>query len=150
MKKIDLGQTVGILANIGVIVGIVFLAIEIRQNNELMEADARFNRLSLSTEAYNLLSTNRELATIQVKVANKEGLTEVEAFQASMAEMRFLLNMEWMFNEMPSNSSERNYVEKQLIQNLAPDSFQLKVFEDNKNLFEAKFVSWIKINITNK
>ena len=31
MKKIDLGQTIQILANVGVIAGIVFLAIELRQ-----------------------------------------------------------------------------------------------------------------------
>ena len=36
MKKIDLGQTIGILANVGVIAGIVFLAVELRQNNELL------------------------------------------------------------------------------------------------------------------
>ena len=34
MKKIDLGQTFQILANVGVIVGIIFLAVELRQNNE--------------------------------------------------------------------------------------------------------------------
>lgn len=33
MKKIDVGQTIAILANMGVLVGIVFLAIEIRQAN---------------------------------------------------------------------------------------------------------------------
>ena len=41
MKKIDLGQTITILANVGVIVGIVFLAIELRQNNELLGQQAR-------------------------------------------------------------------------------------------------------------
>ncbi len=39
MKKLDLGQSVGILANIGVIAGIVFLAVELRQNNELVVAN---------------------------------------------------------------------------------------------------------------
>jgi hypothetical protein len=33
MKNIDVGQTIAILANLGVLVGIVFLAIEIRQAN---------------------------------------------------------------------------------------------------------------------
>ncbi len=46
MKKIDLGQTITILANVGVIAGIVFLAVELRQNNTLMAAQARFNQLS--------------------------------------------------------------------------------------------------------
>ena len=33
MKKLDLGQTLGLLANVGVIAGIVFLGIEIRASN---------------------------------------------------------------------------------------------------------------------
>ena len=44
MKKIDLGQTISILANVGVIAGIVFLGFELRQNNALMAADARVVR----------------------------------------------------------------------------------------------------------
>ena len=40
MKKIDLGQLVTILANIGVIAGIVFLALELRQTQRSMAAQA--------------------------------------------------------------------------------------------------------------
>ena len=41
MQKIDFGQTITILANIGVIAGIIFLAIEVQQNNTLMRAQTR-------------------------------------------------------------------------------------------------------------
>ena len=41
MKKIDLGQAITILANVGVITGIIFLVIEIRQNNLLMLSQTR-------------------------------------------------------------------------------------------------------------
>jgi len=37
MKKLDLGQTMAIVANVGVIAGIVFLAFELRQNNRQLE-----------------------------------------------------------------------------------------------------------------
>lgn len=40
MKKIDAGQTITILANIGVIVGIAFLAIEVQGNTAQMRAAA--------------------------------------------------------------------------------------------------------------
>jgi len=40
MRKIDLAQFVTILANIGVLAGIVFLAFEIRQNTAQMRAEA--------------------------------------------------------------------------------------------------------------
>lgn len=40
MKKIDLGQTITILANIGVISGIAFLALELRQNTAAVQGAA--------------------------------------------------------------------------------------------------------------
>ena len=44
MKKIDLGQTIAILANVGVVVGIAFLAFELRQNNAALSLQARLER----------------------------------------------------------------------------------------------------------
>jgi hypothetical protein len=43
MKNINLGQAIQILANVGVIAGIVMLAIELRQNNELLDVELRTN-----------------------------------------------------------------------------------------------------------
>jgi len=40
MKKIDLGQTISILANLGVIAGIVFLAVELQQNTQAVRSEA--------------------------------------------------------------------------------------------------------------
>ena len=45
MKKIDLGQTITILANIGVITGIAFLALELRQNTAAVQG-ATYQALS--------------------------------------------------------------------------------------------------------
>jgi len=47
MKKIDLGQSISILANIGVIAGIVFLGIELQQNNETLSVQSRLDREDL-------------------------------------------------------------------------------------------------------
>ena len=43
MKKLGLGQTLGILANLGVIAGIIFLAYELQQNNLYLREQARYN-----------------------------------------------------------------------------------------------------------
>jgi hypothetical protein len=45
LKKLDPGQIVTILANIGVIAGIVFLGFELEQNNNLLRAQASYNLL---------------------------------------------------------------------------------------------------------
>ncbi len=145
MKSFDLGQFVQTLANVGVIAGIVFLAFELRQNNELMEAEARFNRVTVSREAYNILSTNRELAEIYVKVNNNESLTEVEHFRFTSAHMRYLINMEWIFREMPVDSPERNYAERQLMSSMS-HNLRRQIFLDKVDRFDASFVSWVEDN----
>ena len=38
MKKLDFAQTASLLANLGVIAGIIFLGFELGQNNDLLAA----------------------------------------------------------------------------------------------------------------
>jgi hypothetical protein len=51
MKKISPTQLVTFVANIGVIAGILLLAFELRQNNDLMEAEARQSRTAMAVDA---------------------------------------------------------------------------------------------------
>ena len=46
MKEIDLGQALGLLANVGVVAGIVFLGLELRQNTNIAQATASQNMAS--------------------------------------------------------------------------------------------------------
>lgn len=78
MKKIDLGQTVSILANVGVIAGIVFLALELRQNNELIRTDARNAQNVRIQDFVEQVYTVPGLAEIVLKSRKGEPLTEIE------------------------------------------------------------------------
>ena len=78
MKKIDLGQTITILANIGVIAGIDFLALEVHQNNELMSAEARRSRTESSELAFRAIAENADIAEIFVKARQGQELSAVE------------------------------------------------------------------------
>ena len=99
MKKIDLGQAIETLANVGVILGIIFLVVELRQSNELMEADARFNRLTRSADAWQSMAENGDLTELQVRSENGEVLSEVEQRRVDAARMRFLMNLEWHYGD---------------------------------------------------
>ena len=79
MKKIDLGQSLTILANIGVIAGIGILAIEISQNTRaqevgayqaLMERIARLNEMSI--ENPQAFALNRQHAQSALEDLNPE------------------------------------------------------------------------------
>ena len=43
MKKIDFAQLITILANVGVVIGLVFLALEIRQNTAQMRTQGAYS-----------------------------------------------------------------------------------------------------------
>jgi len=87
MKKIDLGQTVSILANVGVIAGIVILAIEIRQNTDSLDesrnlaiAEAQQARQSQLDESFRSLANSEYLPGIFVKYREqgREALSDEE------------------------------------------------------------------------
>jgi hypothetical protein len=142
MKKIDLGQTIETLANVGVIAGIIFLVVELRQGNELMEADARFNRLTRSADAWQSIAENGDLTELQVRSENGEVLSEVEQRRVDAAAMRFLMNLEWHYGEFPPDSPERNYLEQIIKVNADKPSFK-RVWSSRKAYFDSGFVDWV-------
>ena len=51
MKLDKINSLLGTLSNLGVILGILFLIIELNQNNELLAAQDRFNRLTIAQQS---------------------------------------------------------------------------------------------------
>jgi len=82
MKKIDLGQTITILANLGVIVGIAFLAAELNQANRIGRYNAENARRSQFIE---IDSSAMEYSEMYAKLqAGDVELTPSEQVQALM------------------------------------------------------------------
>ena len=99
MKKIDLGQTLGTLANLGVIAGIVFLAVELRQNNDLLEAQARESIHERRTGFNLLIATTPELTDIFEKIDSGEALSTSEASRVEAFNRAVLASWEWQYGE---------------------------------------------------
>ena len=83
MKKIDLGQMITILANVGVIAGIAFLAIELQQNNQLLSAQARTERAAVRISYVDNLTNNQALLSAMVKDRNQDPLSALEKVMLS-------------------------------------------------------------------
>jgi hypothetical protein len=99
LKKIDLGQTISILANIGVIAGIIFLAIELQQNNELLTAEAANIRLQNQLGPRYLILENPDLAELMTKHASRVPLTKTEELKTDLYIQSLFVQWEWSFNE---------------------------------------------------
>ena len=98
MKKIDIGQATNTLANIGVIVGIAFLVLEISQNNDLLEMESvkTFNDRAIGMAYFQI--ENPEI--IEIGFKNESALAPVEAAQIELMRVSTLLLMEEQFAEI--------------------------------------------------
>ncbi len=153
MKKIELGQTITILANIGVIAGIVFLAFELRQNNQLMEAESRAASNNRLTEMPGIVSTDVGLADVLVKAGNGETLTESE-------ELRLL-----SFNVWRHRGQEAYFLEFQAgtVETIPVDMWRTRfrsemwaapppseMWSEAKPYLGDEFVRWMDENVVNE
>ena len=110
MKKLDLSKMIGILANVGVIAGIVFLGIELQQNNELLETEARFEQAGRGIEAYTLLVTAPGLANAVAKLRTGDELDVTEQVQLQAYAWRVFRNFQWQYDEMRRGTLDESLV----------------------------------------
>ncbi len=91
MKKLELGQTITILANLGVIAGIVFLGVELRQNNELLEVQAEMAMSDVRANTI-LADVIAQPELIELMLKDEQSLTEVERYRRLAMGLRVLRN----------------------------------------------------------
>ena len=90
-----LNQWLLLAANLGVLVGIIFLSIEIRQNTLTIRGAAIQSASALSREQMFVIMQNAELSRIAVEgLASPLGLSEVDAFRASYMVRTFWVGMQ--------------------------------------------------------
>lgn len=110
MKKIDLGQTITILANVGVIVGLAFLALEINQNNRLLRAQAAKAMVDARNEIRTQVLGSGEAAEFWARAASGEPLSPADELRVRANTERALLNWEFQYEQY----LERNLSASQL------------------------------------
>ncbi len=150
MKKPDVGQLITILANVGVIAGIIFLAIELQQNNQLMEAEARQARTSMVIDLWNFTAEHGDLYELRERANNNEVLSRAEQIRVDASVMAVFVMLEWTFRELSKDSPEMNQVREVQRYNFANEASTSKVWEARKNSFDPAFVQWMEQNVINR
>jgi hypothetical protein len=100
MKKIDLGQAISLLANLGVIGGLIFLGFELRQNNLLLNVEARAETLRAVIDNESEPYRNHEVAVLLAKNARGEPLDDVERIKMESLATATFLNFYWQWVEV--------------------------------------------------
>jgi hypothetical protein len=124
LNKLDFAQTISIVANLGVIAGIVFLGLELRYNAD-----------------------NRDLAELRERARAGEELSRVEYWRVDGSIMAIFVMLEWTFRELSADSLEMNQVREVQRYNFENDASYRRVWEGRKNSFDPAFVEWIEQNV---
>ena len=143
MKKIDPAQTITIFANLGVIAGIVFLAVELRQNNELMRNQARYYLMDNAVGGLENRATDADLMDIRVKYLEGKPLSTAESLRLSAEASWVLVNWRWEFEQM-----EHGYIEKSGAggrrRHLETYPYIIEEFEKQYGNEDTPFTRWMR------
>ena len=146
MKKINLVQTITILANLGVIAGIFFLAVELHQNNRLLDAQVSYNLLLHRTRSSNEIYFNPEFAAFRFKVESDEELNPVEQFRYAARGKGNVLGFEWEY--LQYRSGNLGYLPLHQWRTFMNDpQWQATVWEPNKDLLSEEFIEFVEREI---
>jgi hypothetical protein len=151
MKKIDLGQTIQIIANIGVIAGIGVLALELRQNNQLLGVEFRTalrERLQGTTalvleNPYLLEALGKDVATLTP--TERDALVLLGIRMLGVYEGAYLDVARGLADEEALRRSARATWDRPRLNYgmpLAWDTFKVRADRD--------FVAWMEENVINR
>ncbi len=151
MKKLNLGQTINTLANIGVIAGIAFLAFELQQNNELLAADASFNRFDLERGRRERLMENRGgVGEIAFKKRNDQPLDDFEQWRHSVLVSDHLESLRWQFREVQAGRLAEGSIDLMAWRAVWRNNPELgdRIYRE-REILEPDFVGFVEANIAN-
>ena len=135
-------------ANIGVLFGIVFLAIEVRQNNENLVAQARATFYAGTSDVWGMAAEQPRLAEILAKELSGEDLTGAEFIQLSAYFTKVLLSHQWSYLELPAGEPAGNL--RYLKGNFEQFPTLRRAWQARQSFFNAEFVDYVNANIVDE
>ena len=152
MKKLDLGQSISILANVGVIAGILLLAVELQQNNELLGAQARLARVQMRVDGGVEVFSNPELVRVVAKSRDQAALTSEEQLTLSLLANNVFVRWQYVYGEYRQGLIEEVDIPlnewRATVETLP---FLAATWRNTANIsYRPDFVRWMEENVVNE
>ena len=139
MKLVKTNQWLALLSNIVVIAGVVFIYIEIRQNNEFLAAQDRYNRLDVATRGPWMIVEDADLTDALFVPADRDrNEVQMEVFQVYWDNI--FKGFEWTFREL---SLEEIPIER-WAWNFDINPRIIEVWDGMKDQYDVDFVEYIE------
>jgi hypothetical protein len=152
MTKINVGQAIQILANLGVIAGIVFLGIELQQNNALLGAEARASRAQVRIDTLDAAAGNPELLSAYLKLRAGQSLTPMEQLLTDIGTTRSLVVWQYVYGEFRAGLIDEADIPLENWRYVVSTRPELKVALENAGIVGLRpdFVQWMEENVVGR
>jgi len=153
LKKIDLGQALVIFANLGVVVGIAFLALELQQNNEALGLQARLERENTLRQGLTRRLENSDLIRATAKAMREEELTLEEELLIGDYNRGALVDWWLAYRQVQDGSLDENALPVTLWRAVYREGGVFPGLDTSwaefKSLFpqEVEYIQWFEENI---
>ena len=152
--NLDPGQIIGIAANIGVIAGIVFLAVELRQNNRHLAAQARYALRQYRADIVDSFVQPHVLSAMY-RIDRGEEVTPEDRGAALMISLKALELWEWQYGEYAAGMLQQSQLPiaawRVWYDGEGPMPVPIKaVYEMRREVLNPGFVQFFEDNVVNR
>lgn len=140
MKNINPGQLIQILANIGVLAGLLLLAYELHQNNLFAEQQAAYSRLQESLRM-DALVIQPENARLYYRFVGDGPLSPIDQQRRSTLIGGMFEQWEWIHERRP------NLIPSEAFRGSWQRSQPMDVWQERKHEYSPAFVKWMEENV---
>lgn len=149
--EFDLAEVITIGANLGVIFGIVFLAVEIRNNNKLLAAQARYSLRQYRSDIADSLMLPHVLSATH-KWARDESVTDEEKSTALMVAIKIIELWEWQYGEYAAGMLQKSELPvgawRLWYHDKGPFPVPVQaIYQMRKNVLNTDFVQFFEDNV---
>ena len=147
MRLDSLIKWLTLAANVGVLAGIVFLAIEIQQNNEQLDSQARWTRAQNVSDVWQLVATDENVISAYVKSQSNEELSSAEYFQLrSVAALTFTNGFAFYRDIVQERLDPEELILSQSY-TFEVNPLYHEFWDFHKPRFPEDFVAWYEANV---
>ena len=140
-----LNKWLTLLANLGVIAGIFFLAMEVGQNNRLLQAQSSRSMLADRQSMAFMAYQDAEVAELAFKYSKGQPLSDIERFRVENMTRVQLLALQWQFEQFTVGNIDTFPVEGLRVTFQSPSV--LAAFGNSRQFYNEDFVKFIDDNI---
>lgn len=143
MKLSQLNDWLSLIANLGVLVGLVVLIVEISQNTRAIDNEASWARVSTANDTYTLIIGDEEIASLLIKHGPNPNIMD-EPQSPEIIRYRLLLEMIARQNEarFRTNSDDESTIRASLRSYLETPA-QLDFYRSQMALFTPQYAKFV-------